>query len=157
MGVQQQLWGVVPAAPAHPHHAAQPGGVHLVHHGLKIRIVAGVDTQAAPLKSQVDLPVGPVPLLGQRVPHVGDDGLLIPGVYLCVGLRLLIPGKAQLLGHRLVVLLPADHPLLQHLVDPVCPLLQIPAAALEDQPLTAMHRSEFLFFDLSDHDLLLSL
>ena len=59
-----------------------PVGVHLVHHGLEVRVVASVDTQAAPLHGQVDLPVRPVPLLGQRVPHVGDDGLLIPGVNL---------------------------------------------------------------------------
>lgn len=44
--------------------------------------------------------------------------------------------------------------LLQHLVDPVCPFLQLPAAALEDQTLTAMHLAEFLFFDLSDHVML---
>lgn len=31
VGVQQQLVGVLPSAPAHPHNAAQPGGIHLVH------------------------------------------------------------------------------------------------------------------------------
>ena len=35
VGVQQQPWGVLPPAPAHPYHAAQPGGMHLVHQGAE--------------------------------------------------------------------------------------------------------------------------
>ena len=45
--------------------------------------------------------------------------------------------------------------LLQCLIDPVYPFLQVPAASLEDQSLTVMHLPEFLFFDLFHHDLLL--
>ena len=49
--------------------------------------------------------------------HVGDHRLLVPGVNLSLGLLSLGPDKAQLLGHRLVVLRAGDLALVQHLVE----------------------------------------
>ena len=102
------LGGIVQVAPVE---------IDLLRQGLGGGVVAGVDAQAAALEGLVGHLVRPAVLADQGPAHVGDHCLLVPGVNLSLGLLSLGPDKAQLLGHRLVVLRAGDLALVQHLVE----------------------------------------
>ena len=109
-----------------------PVAVNLVHDALGAGIIGCVDPQAAPLHGLLSALVGPAQLVRHDVLHLGDDSLLIPGVDLVGVLLALVLYKDQFLSHRRVVLLPADHPLLQHLVEDDLLAVFVPLAGVPD-------------------------
>ena len=119
------------------HLSPVPGGivqiipvcVYLIYNGLDIGVVAGVNAQAAPLEGQLSPLIGPLELVRHDLLYIRDDRFFIPGV--CpAGALALVLDKDQLLSYRLVILLPGDILLLQHLVeDDLLPvLIPLPAA-----------------------------
>ena len=111
---------------------------------LDLRVDAGVDPQASAGQHLAGHLVGVVVLFLQILDYVGDDLLLVPGVDVLRALRVaagarLHTHKDQLLGHRLIVLLLGDVPLLEHLVQNELLAVLVPLLGVPQLPLAVGH------------------